>query len=131
MHDIRIAPPTLLIVHGSVAAVWLYEGLWNKVLGHAEREAQVVAAVPIFGPRFGRPFLKVLGIVEVLLAVWVLYGTYPSSCAMVQIVLLVVLNVNGLLWSRHIIHDPAGMVIKNIAFLILVWIGGAASGIRL
>jgi len=46
MHDMRIAPPTPPIVHSSVAAVWLYEGLWNKVLGRAEREAQVVAAVP-------------------------------------------------------------------------------------
>jgi hypothetical protein len=41
------------------------------------------------------------------------------------VVLLVVLNVNGLLWARHIIHDPGGMVVKNIAFLMLVWIGGA------
>jgi hypothetical protein len=131
MHDIGIAPPKLLIVHSSVAAVWLYEGLWNKVLGHAEREVQVVTAVPIFGPRFGRSFLKALGLIEVLLAGWVLYGIYPGSCAIVQVALLVVLNINGLLWSRHIIHDPAGMVIKNIAFLILVWIGGAAPGMRL
>jgi uncharacterized membrane protein YphA (DoxX/SURF4 family) len=131
MHDIRITAPALLIVHSSVAAVWLYEGLWNKVLGHAKREAEVVAAVPVYGPRFGRPFLKALGVVEILLAVWVLYGVYPGFCATVQIALLVILNVNGLLWSRHIIHDPAGMVVKNIAFLILVWIGGAAPGIRL
>jgi len=60
-----------------------------------------------------------------------LYGIYPASCAIVQLALLVVLNINGLLWSRHIIHDPAGTAIKNIAFLILVWIGGATLEIRL
>jgi hypothetical protein len=38
--------------------------------------------------------------------------------------LLIVLNVNGLLWARHIIHDPAGMIVKNIAFLVLVWACG-------
>ena len=41
-------------------------------------------------------------------------------------VLLVTLNVNGLLWARRLIHDPAGMVVKNIAFLVLVWVCGAA-----
>jgi hypothetical protein len=34
--------------------------------------------------------------------------------------------VNGLLWARRLIHDPAGMVVKNIAFLVLVWVCGAA-----
>jgi hypothetical protein len=111
-----------------VAAVWLYEGLWNKVLGRAQREAQVVAAVPGFGPRFGRQFLKILGVIEVLLAIWIVSGILPGWCAIFQILLLIALNVNGLLWARHIIHDPAGMVIKNIAFLVLAWVCGAISG---
>jgi len=44
--------------------------------------------------------------------------------------LLIVLNANGLLWARHIIHDPPGMIIKNIAFLVLVWVCGAIPGGR-
>jgi DoxX-like family len=47
-------------------------------------------------------------------------GIAPGTCAITQTALLVVLNANGLLWARQIIHDPAGMVIKNIAFLVLV-----------
>jgi hypothetical protein len=38
--------------------------------------------------------------------------------------------VNGLVWARHIIHDPAGMVVKNAAFLVLVWVCGALPGGR-
>jgi hypothetical protein len=44
--------------------------------------------------------------------------------------LLVVLNANGLLWARHVIHEPAGMIVKNIAFLVLVWVCGALPGGR-
>ncbi|HZD49151.1 MAG TPA: DoxX-like family protein [Silvibacterium sp.] len=128
MHDITLASPALVVMRGAVAAVWLYEGFWNKILGRAPREAQVVAAVPRFGARYGQSFLKALGVVEVLLAVWVMSGIVPGTCAVVQVVLLIVLNVNGLLWSRDIIHDPAGMIVKNIAFLVLVWICGAAQG---
>ena len=66
-------------------------------------------------------------VVETALAIWVLSGYAPGMCALVQTVLLVTLNVNGLVWARRLIHDPAGMVVKNIAFLVLVWVCGAAS----
>lgn len=77
------------------------------------------------------PFLKALGILEVGLAVWVMAGITPGMCAMVQTAVLVVLNANGLVWARRIIHEPAGMVVKNVAFLVLVWVCGAIPGGRL
>ena len=130
MLDIAIAFPALIVIRLSVAAVWLYEGLWCKVLGREQRQEKVVEAVPKFGALFGHSFLKVLGAVEVALALWVLSGYFPGVCAISQVALLVVLNVNGLLWARHIIHDPGGMVVKNIGFLVLVWICGALQGVR-
>ena len=128
MHDLSIAFPLLIVMRAAVAAVWLYEGLWCKVLGGAQLEAQVVAKVPRFGPRFGQLFLKALGAIEVVLAAWVISGIHPGACAIAQVTLLVVLNANGLLWARDIIPDPAGMIVKNIAFLVLVWACGAIPG---
>lgn len=130
MDGIAVAFPPLAVIRGSIAAVWLYEGLWCKLLGRAPSQVQVVTAVPRLGPLFGRPFLKALGVVEVAVAVWVLSGIAPGTCATAQTTLLVALNVNGLVWARHLIHDPAGMVIKNLAFLVLVWVCGAVSGGR-
>jgi uncharacterized membrane protein YphA (DoxX/SURF4 family) len=114
--------PPLWLIHVAVAAVWLYEGLWCKLLNGEPRQVQVVEAVPRHGPRLGVPFLKSLGIVEIGLAIWVLSGITPLLCALAQTVLLVALNVGGLLWARHIIHDPGGMVVKNFAFLVLAWV---------
>jgi len=131
VHDIRITFPPLVAIQISVAAVWLYEGLWCKILGRLHSQLQVVRAVPRLGPLFGSPFLKALGVVEVALGMWVLSGIAPGTCAIVETVFLIVLNVNGLLWARRLIHDPAGMVVKNIAFLMLAWICGAIPGLRL
>lgn len=131
MHGIVIVFPPLVIIRASVAAVWLYEGLWCKILGRVQSQVEVVTAVPRLGLRFGAPFLKALGILEVGLAVWVMAGIAPGICAMVQTVLLVVLNANGLVWARRIIHEPAGMVVKNVAFLVLVWVCGAIPGGRI
>ncbi|MGA8223355.1 MAG: DoxX-like family protein [Candidatus Acidiferrales bacterium] len=125
MHDITIIFPSLIVMRAAVAAVWLYEGLWCKIFGRVKSQAQVVASVPLLGPRFSQPFLVALGVIEVLLAAWVVSGIYPGACAIAQTIILVTLNANGLLWARHIIHDPAGMVVKNIAFLVLVWVCGA------
>jgi DoxX-like protein len=118
----------LWLAHVAVAAVWLYEGLWCKLMNGEPHQAQVVAAVPFVGPRVGALFLKLLGAGEVALGIWALSGLAPLLCAGAQTLLLVTLNANGLLWARHIIHDPAGMVIKNFSFLVLVWISANAPG---
>lgn len=127
MQDIALALPPLPLLRIAVAAVWLYEGLWCKLLGRVAHQMTVVEAVPKLGPLFGKTFLRLLGSVEVLLGLWVLSGITPGLCAIVQTVLLVTLNANGLVWARHIIHDPAGMVVKNVSFLLLAWVSAALS----
>lgn len=125
---LMIVLPPLWLIRLAVAGVWLYEGLWCKLLGREPRQFQVVEAVPYFGPRVGRVFLKALGAAEVGLAVWSFIHIAPLACAAAQTLLLVALNINGLLWARHIIHDPAGMVVKNFAFLVLAWVSASLPG---
>lgn len=121
-------PPPIWLIRFAVAAVWLYEGLWCKLLGRERRQVQVIEAVPRLGPRVGVPLLKALGAVEVGLAFWALSGVEPVPCAVTQTLLLATLNAGGLLWARHIIHDPGGMVVKNFAFLVLAWISASIPG---
>jgi hypothetical protein len=123
----ELLPPVWLI-RGAVAAVWLYEGLWCKLLGGDPNQLRIVEAVPRFGPRVGAAFLYTLGVVEVGFAAWALSGAAPLLCALAQTLLLVTLNVNGLIWARDSIHDPAGMVVKNFAFLVLTWVAASLPG---
>lgn len=128
MENLRLAIlPPLWLIHVAVAAVWLYEGLWCKVLGRERRQLEIVEAVPYFGPRIGALFLTTLGVVEIGVGAWVLSGIAPGSCALAQTLLLVTLNANGLIWARQLIHDPGGMVVKNFAFLVLVWVAAGLS----
>ena len=121
---LALLPPPWLI-HVAVSCVWLYEGLWCKLLNGEPRQMQVVEAVPRYGLRIGVIFLKLLGVIEVGVALWALSDMAPLVCALVQTVLLIALNACGLLWARHIIHDPAGMVVKNFAFLVLAWVSAS------
>ena len=119
--------PSLWLIRAAIAAVWLYEGLWCKLLGREPRQLQVVEAVPRFGPRVGGLFLKALGVVETGVALWALSGIAPFWCALVQTLLLVALNLSGVVFARHIIHDPPGMLVKNFAFLVLAWVSAGLS----
>ena len=120
--------PPFWLIRLAVAGVWLYEGLWCKLLGRAPRQVEVAQAVPFLGPRAGGPLLKAVGLAEVALAAWALSGWTPIVCAIAQTIFLLSLNVNGLLWARNLIHDPGGMVFKNFAFLVLVWVSASLPG---
>ena len=128
MTDIAVVFPSLIVMRSSVAAVWLYEGLWCKILGGLpsqddRRDGCAAVLVRVSAFRSSRCSVSW----RWRSRLWVMSGRAPGLCALVQTALLIVLNVNGLLWARRIIHDPAGMVVKNVAFLVLVWVCGAAS----
>jgi hypothetical protein len=111
----------VLLIRSAIALVWLYEGLWCKVLGRMPHQEEVLGSHPLFR-RWARPALLSLGLLEVAIAVWVLSGWEAFLAALFQTVLLVTMNVNGLLFARQHIFDPGGMVTKNFAFLVLVWV---------
>ena len=113
--------PPLWLLQAAVAAVWLYEGLWCKVLARSPHEFEVVEQVPFLAPSTSHALLRLLGVLEALLGAWVLSGWQPVAAALVQTGLLIGLNTSGIYFSRDRIPDPAGMVVKNAAFLVLAW----------
>ena len=122
---LRIAPDSIL-TRAAIALVWLYEGLWAKVLGGSAHHAAVIAAVPFLSAGAARATLIALGLAECGIAAWVLWGWHMRDAALVQSVLLVAVNAGGLIWAWRLIPDPGGMIVQNFAFLVLIWI--AAEG---
>ena len=66
----------LLISRLALAAVWLYQGLWLKLLAPSHH-AGIVAEVPFGGPWL----LPAIGIAESALAAWILTGRHPPPAA--------------------------------------------------
>ena len=119
--------PALWLLQAAVAAVWLYEGLWCKVLSRSQHQFEVIEQVPGIAPRTAHALLRLLGVVETALGVWVLSGWQPIVAAVVQTALLIGLNSAGIYFSRQRIPDPAGMVLKNAAFLVLAWVAASVA----
>jgi len=110
------------LIRLSIALVWLYQGLWCKVLGRAPGHVAVISAVPFIGPAGSRVALITLGLLECGIAAWVLSGERMRQAAIVQTVLLVAMNAGGLIWAWRLIPDPPGMILQNFAFLMLIWV---------
>lgn len=117
--------PPLIVIRIAIAIVWIYEGLWCKVLDRRPDQQQTAAQVPFVGASLAREFLIGLGVVECAFGLWTLSGWQPWWAALVQTATLVVMNTCGLIWARRTIHDPAGMLAKNFVLVILMWVSAA------
>ncbi len=105
----------------AIAAIWLYQGGWCKLIAPNERHLRVVASVPGVGRRHARRVLGLVGAAEVGLAFWGLSGRAPRMAAAAQTALLGAMNGGGLLFSRDEIAEPGAMVTQNLALVALIW----------
>jgi len=119
-----IRTPHITTIRLPVAAVWLYQGLWCKLLGHAAHQTAIVAGVPLLNARF---IFLTIGIAECALSLWVLAGWKPFAAAAAQTILLAGMNIAGIVWSSRLLVDPAGMLLQNTAFLTLSWVAARDS----
>ncbi len=94
------------LVRYAIAAVWLANGLFCKVLELVPRHEQIVARV-LGSDLYAPLFTKLIGVGEIGIAVWVLVGWRYAWCAVVQIALILSMNIiefflvpDLLLWGR-------------------------------
>jgi uncharacterized membrane protein YphA (DoxX/SURF4 family) len=113
---------SLLLTRAAIASVWLYQGLWCKLLGRMPHHQAIVGMVPFLDASQAHGVLIALGSLECVLAAWVLSGVFAREAALMQTFLLACMNVAGLLWASRIIPDPIGMLFQNFAFLLLAWV---------
>jgi hypothetical protein len=74
----------------AIAAVWAINGLYCKVLDGVPRHRLIVAR--ILGEGIASPAVFVIGLSEIVLAVWILSRIRPAWCAAVQIGVILTMN---------------------------------------
>ena len=89
-----------------IAAVWLANGLFCKVLGLVPRHRQIVAR--ILGGEWAGFFTMAIGFAEIGMAVWIVSRFKSRLCAMMQILVAAAMNMlefvlmpDLLLWGRY------------------------------
>lgn len=122
--------PLLPLARAAIALVWLYNGLWCKLLLGCPDHAEIVAGAAGDLHLPATPVLWALGGGETALAAWVLSGRGARAAAWVQTLLLVGMNAAGLLFRPEAIPRPGALLVHNFVLLVLVWVVAAAGRSR-
>ena len=103
----------------AVAFVWLYQGLWHKIVAVDERHLEIVSAAPSFlAPRLA---LGLIGGMESLFAISLLMKWRLRLFAWFQICVLSAMNAAGILFAGDKIPDIGGMLTMNLVFALAIW----------
>ncbi len=93
------------LIHYFIAAVWITNGLFCKVLNLAPRHQQIVGR--ILGNEYAGILTKLIGVSEILMAVWILSRIKSRLNAMTQIAIVATMNLieffivpDLLLWGK-------------------------------
>jgi len=74
-----------------ISLVWLINGLYAKVLGYVPRHREIVAR--ILGEDISFAAVKVIGVLEICMFIWVISGKYSRLNAIFQIAIVMTMNI--------------------------------------
>lgn len=88
-----------------IATAWFVNGIFCKILNFVPRHEQIVAS--ILNENYARLLTILIGISEIIMTVWILTRYRSKLNAIVQIVIIVIMNIlefllvpNLLLWGK-------------------------------
>ncbi|HAY3563744.1 DoxX-like family protein [Elizabethkingia meningoseptica] len=107
------------IISYSIAAVWLVNGLFCKVLDFVPRHREIVAN--IIGHEYSKSLTIIIGFAEILMAVWILTGWKSRLNAITQSIVIATMNImefilvpHLLLWGRFNIVFASMLIVLII-----------------
>lgn len=108
------------IVNVFIALVWLANGLYAKLLNNAPWHRQIVAR--ILSVQYSGIIINTIGVLEILMAIWVLSGIKHRFCAILQIALVAVMNILEVTYARDLLLFGWGNLFFATAFIIIIFL---------
>lgn len=102
-----------------IGSVWVFHGLYSKLLDGIPRHRQIVARV--LGEEWAGPATMAVGLAEILLGCWAFSRRFPLTCAAVQTLAIVTMNSMEIARAPDLLISAPGMVALNLGFLALGW----------
>lgn len=84
-----------------IATVWLVNGLYCKVLDAVPRHKEIVGE--ILGREYGSGLTKIIGISEIIMAIWIISGYKKTINAYTQIFIIATMNIIEYMMVPHLL----------------------------
>jgi uncharacterized membrane protein YphA (DoxX/SURF4 family) len=108
-----------LFLRSLIGFVWVFHGLYSKLLDGIPRHRMIVAKV--LGEEVAQVATVTVGVLEILLGLWAFSHRLPRTCAAVQTLAIVAMNTLEISRAPELLVSAPGMVALNAGFLALGW----------
>lgn len=102
-----------------IAAVWLANGLFCKVLNLVPRHREIVAR--ILGDEYASTLTPLIGVAEVLMVIWILSGVKSGWNALAQILIIAMMNLLEFLLAPDLLLWGKANAVFALMFIGLVY----------
>lgn len=102
-----------------IAAVWIANGLFCKVLNLVPRHQQIVAR--ILGNDNSRPLTVLIGLSEIIMAIWVLSRLRTHLNAIAQIFVIATMNILEFILVPDLLLWGKANAIFAVMFILLIY----------
>ncbi len=103
-----------------ISLVWLINGLYAKILGFVPRHQEIVAR--ILGSDFSFVAVKVIGVLEICMFVWVISRKFSRLAAIMQIVIVLTMNILEFVLVPDLLLLGRMNIIVALVFVSVVYI---------
>ncbi|MCD9017167.1 DoxX-like family protein [Parachryseolinea silvisoli] len=103
-----------------ICLVWLANGLLCKVLNLVPRHQEIVAR--ILGEQYSEPFTKVIGISEIVLAVWIVSRIKSRFCAVFQMAIVGMMNIIEFIIAPDLLLFGRMNIMFASMFIMLIYV---------
>jgi hypothetical protein len=102
-----------------IAAVWVINGLFCKVLNLVTRHQEIVAR--ILGDDYARPITILIGLSEIVMAVWIMSRLWPRLNAIAQIAIIATMNAIEFTLAPDLLLWGKANALFAFLFIVLIY----------
>ena len=111
---------TIKLAGTCIGAVWVFHGLYSKLLNGFPRHREIVARV--VGEELATPVTKLVGAGEIMLGLWTWSGWARKACATTQTAALVSMNTLEISRANDLLISARGMLLLNALLIATTWV---------
>jgi uncharacterized membrane protein YphA (DoxX/SURF4 family) len=113
-----VSPRFVFAIRCVLALVWLFNGLWKKILCVDPHHLAIVSAACSECRLPPQSTLAVIGACETLLALGILSGLFYRFVSIFQIVIVLTMNIIGMISTGSSLANALGVIITNLPLII-------------
>lgn len=107
------------ILNYLIAAVWLINGLFSKVLNFVPRHEQIVGR--ILGNDYAKFLTVLIGLAEIGMTIWILSRVKPKINTVFQMAIVALMNVLEFIFVPDLLLFGRFNAIVAAAFILLIY----------